>query len=171
VTEDRGAKTGAAYVLARLGEDRRVKKIIDELDKELPTDTLIHGIDIPRARAALSLYHNDPQQALRDVEPGAAYELSPFAVPVMAAHAEAYLHRRDGANAEEEYKKILNHRGVNTTTVLYPLAYLGLARAYAIENDAAQEKAAYEDFLSAWKDADPDIPVLNQAKGEYAKLN
>jgi hypothetical protein len=89
----------------------------------------------------------------------------------MAAHAEAYLHLRDGANAEEEYKKILNHRGVNTTTVLYPLAYLGLARAYAIENDAAQEKAAYQDFLSAWKDADPDIPVLNQAKGEYAKLN
>jgi eukaryotic-like serine/threonine-protein kinase len=171
MTEERGAKTGAAYVLARLGEDRRVKKIIDELDKELPTDTLIHGIDIPRARAALSLYHHDPQQALRDVEPGAAYELSPFAVPVMAARAEAYLHLRDGANAEEEYKKILNHRGVNTTTVLYPLAYLGLARAYAIENDAAQEKAAYQAFLSAWKNADPDIPVLNQAKGEYAKLN
>jgi eukaryotic-like serine/threonine-protein kinase len=169
-TANRGTQTGAVYVLARLGDDRRVKKIVDALDKDLPADTLLHGVDIPRARGAASLYHNDPQQTLRDVEPGTAYELSPFAVPVMVVHAEAYLRLRDGAHAVEEYRKILNHRGVNSTTVLYTLAYLGLARGYGVENDTAQEKKAYEEFFAAWKDADADIPVLQQAKAEYAKL-
>lgn len=137
-SEDRNAKTGAVYVLGRLGEDGEVKQILDELEKELPSDTLIHGIDIPGARAALSLHHNDPQQALRDVEPGAAYELSPYAVPVMAMHAEAYLDLHDGAHAAVEYEKVLTHRGTNITTVLYILAHLGLARAYGLQHDTAQ---------------------------------
>jgi eukaryotic-like serine/threonine-protein kinase len=169
-SEDRNAKTGAMYVLARLGEDGRTKKILDELDKEFPGDSLIHGIDVPLARAALSLHHNDPQQALLDVEPGVAYELSPFSVPVMNAHAEAYLRIHDGVKAAEEYRKILDHRGVNTTSVLYPLAHLGLARAYALQGDPAKARTAYQDFLALWKDADPDIPILKQAKAEYAKL-
>ncbi len=170
VTKNRGVQTGAGYVFGRLGDERQVKKYVGELDKELPSDTLLHGVDIPRARGSLSLYHNDPQQALRDVEPGAQYELSPFAVPVMSLHAEAFLRLRDGAHAAEEFRKILNHRGATSPTVLYSLAHLGLARAYALEGDAAQEKKAYEDFFVDWKDADPDLPVLKQAKMEYAKL-
>ena len=169
-SKDRNGKTGAAYVLARLGDDARTNQILDDLDKALPADTLIHGIDIPRARAALSLNHNQPQQALRDVEPGAAYELSPFAVPVMSAHAEALLRLHDGVNAAAEYQKILDHRGVNTTIVLYPLAHLGLARAYVLQRDTAKAKLAYQDFFAAWKDADTDVPVLKQAKEENAKL-
>lgn len=169
-SEDRNAKTGAAYVLARLGEDGRTKKILDELDKEFSADTLIHGIDVPRARAALSLHHNAPQQTLLDVAAGAAYELSPFAVPVMNAHAEAYLEIHDGAKAAVEYRKIVDHRGVNTTSVLYSLAHLGLARAYALEGNPAKARAAYQDFLTLWKDADPDIPILRAARAEYAKL-
>ena len=168
-SEDRNVKTGAAYVLARLGDDAKTNEILDDLDKASPADTLIHGIDIPRARAAMSLNHNQPQQALRDVEPGAAYELSPFAVPVMAAHAEAFLRLHDGASAAAEYQKILDHRGVNTTSVLYPLGYLGLGRAYA-QRDKLKAKLAYQDFFSVWKDADTDVPVLKQAKEEYAKL-
>ncbi|HXM14940.1 MAG TPA: protein kinase [Candidatus Eremiobacteraceae bacterium] len=169
-TRNRGVKTGAAYVFGRLGDDRQVKKFVGELDKELPSDTLLHGVDIPRARGALSLYHHDPVQALRDVEPGAAYELSPFGGPVMAVHAQAYLDLRDGPHAAEEYRKILSHRGLTTTPVLYTLAHLGLARAYGIENKHAEEKNEYQLFFSDWKDADPDIPVLKQAKVEYAKL-
>jgi eukaryotic-like serine/threonine-protein kinase len=169
-TKGRGVQTGAAYLYGRLGDERQMKKYLGDLDKELPSDTLLHGIDIPRARGALSLSHNDPAQALRDVEPGASYELSPFAVPVMAVHAEAYLQLRDGVDAVKEYEKIVNHRGVCTTTVLYSLAHLGLARAYGIENDTTLEKRAYQDFFSDWKDADADIPVLKQAKAEYAKL-
>ena len=169
-TKNRGVQTGAAYVFGRLGDERQAKKYLGELERELPSDTLLHGIDIPRARGALSLYHNDAAQALRDVEPGANYELSPYAMPVMAIHAEALLRRHDGAGAVEEYEKILSHRGVNTTTVLYTLAYLGLARAYGIEGDVTQEKSAYEKFFVAWKDADADVPVLKQARAEYARL-
>jgi hypothetical protein len=88
----------------------------------------------------------------------------------MAVHAEAYLQLHDGPHAVEMYRKILDHRGVNTTSVLYSLAYLGLARAYGLENETAQEKKAYEEFFSTWKDADADIPVLKQARAEYAKL-
>jgi eukaryotic-like serine/threonine-protein kinase len=170
VTKNRAVQTGVAYVFARLGNDREVKKYIGELDKEFASDTLLHGIDIPRARGALSLYHGDPAQALRDVEPGAAYELSPYAAEVMAVHAEAYLRSHDGTHAAEEYKKILSHRGVNTPTVLYTLAHLGLARAYGLENKSAEERNEYQLFFADWKDADPDIPLLKQAKAEYAKL-
>jgi eukaryotic-like serine/threonine-protein kinase len=169
-TQDRATQAGEAYVLARLGDDRQVTRIVEELNKELPSDTLLHGIDIPRAEGALSLSQNRPEQALRDVGPGEAYELSLYAVPVMAVHAEAYLQLHDGPHAVEMYRKILDHRGVNTTSVLYSLAYLGLARAYGLENETAQEKKAYEEFFSTWKDADADIPVLKQARAEYAKL-
>jgi tetratricopeptide (TPR) repeat protein len=169
-TRNRGVETGAAYVYARLGDDRQVKKFVGELDKELPSDTLLHGIDIPRARGALSLYHHDPVQALRDVEPGAAYELSPFGGHVMTVHAQAYLELHDGPHAAEEYRKILSHRSLTTTPLLFALAHLGLARAYGIENKNAEEKNEYQLFFSDWKDADPDIPVLKQAKAEYAKL-
>ena len=169
-TRNRGVETGAAYVFARLGDDREVKKFIGDLDKELPSDTLLHGIDIPRARGALSLYHHDPMQALREVEPGAKYELSPFGGPVMTVRAQAYLDLHDGPHAAEEYRKILSHPSLTTTPVLYTLAHLGLARAYGLENRNAEERNEYQLFFLDWKDADPDIPVLRQAMGEYAKL-
>jgi hypothetical protein len=77
---------------------------------------------------------------------------------------------RDGAKAAGEYQKILNHRGVDPTMVLYPLARLGLARSYALQNDTSKARSTYQDFFAAWKDADPEVPILRQAKTEYAKL-
>jgi hypothetical protein len=88
----------------------------------------------------------------------------------MTVHAQAYLDLHDGPHAAEEYRKILNHRGLTTTPVLYTLAHLGLARAYGLEHRNAEEKNEYQLFFSDWKDADPDIPLLKQAMAEYAKL-
>ena len=88
----------------------------------------------------------------------------------MYVRGEAYLHLQDGAKAAAEYQKILDHRGIDPTSPLYTLARLGSGRAYALQGDKAKAKAAYQDFFAAWKDADPDVPILKEAKAEYAKL-
>ena len=84
--------------------------------------------------------------------------------------AEGYLTAHDGPNAAAEYQKILDHPGVEAVSPLYALAHLGLGRAYTLQGDSAKAKTAYQDFLAAMKDADSDIPILKQAKAEYAKL-
>jgi hypothetical protein len=83
---------------------------------------------------------------------------------------EAYLAAHHGSEAAAEFQKILDHRGIVLNSPLGALARLGLARAYAMQGDAPKAKAAYQDFLTLWKDADPDIPILKQAKAEYARL-
>jgi tetratricopeptide (TPR) repeat protein len=88
----------------------------------------------------------------------------------MYVRGEAYLRLRNGAKAATEYQKILDHRGIAPNSPLYSLALLGLGRAYALQGDSARAKQAYQDFLAKWKDADPDVPILKQAKAEYAKL-
>jgi Tfp pilus assembly protein PilF len=83
---------------------------------------------------------------------------------------EAYLAARQGGEAASEFQKILDHRGIVVNEPIGALAHLGLARAYVLQGDTAKAKAAYQDFLTLWKDADPDIPILIAAKAEYAKL-
>jgi predicted Zn-dependent protease len=83
---------------------------------------------------------------------------------------EAYLAAHQGSEAAAEFQKILDHRGIVLNEPIGALAHLGLARAYALQDDTAQARAAYQDFLTFWKDADPDIPILKQAKAEFAKL-
>lgn len=83
---------------------------------------------------------------------------------------QAYLLAKDGSGAVAEFEKLLNHRGIVLNFVTAALAHLQLGRAYAMQSDSAKAKAAYQDFLTLWKDADPDIPVLKQAKAEYARL-
>jgi len=82
----------------------------------------------------------------------------------------AYLQARRGAEAAAEFQKIVDHRGIGPTAIEHSLAHLGLGRAYVLTGDNAKAKAAYQDFFALWKDADPDIPILKQAKAEYAKL-
>jgi len=83
---------------------------------------------------------------------------------------QAYLRAQQGGNAAQEFQKILDHRGITWNSPVAPLAHLGLARAYALSGAPTKAKTAYNDFLTLWKDADPDIPILKQAKAEYAKL-
>jgi tetratricopeptide (TPR) repeat protein/predicted Ser/Thr protein kinase len=165
----------AALLFARTGDAAQAEKLITDLSKEFPYDTLLNQSKLPAARAMISLGRNQPVQAVAALDSAHTYELgsdrravSTFVV--IYTRGEGFLHMHDGAKAAAEYQKILDHRGVGPTSVFYSLAHLGLGRAYALQSDTAKAKIAYQDFLAAWKDADADVPVLKTAKAEYEKL-
>ena len=173
-SDDRDTRTGAAQLFARTGDTVRAQKLIDELAKEFPTDTLLNAVSLPVGRAMIALQQGKPAQAVTALESSLPYELGagPNAAGYWPMHirGEAFLKAHDGAKAAAEYQKILDHRGIDPTNPLYTLARLGLGRAYVLQGNTAQAKTAYQDFLAVWKDADPDVPVLKEAKSEYAKL-
>jgi eukaryotic-like serine/threonine-protein kinase len=171
---DQNARAAAAGVLARAGDAGGSQKVIDELAKKYPADTLLNAVWLPTARATNQIRADQAGQAADTLEAAAPYE---FGSPPdgasywpMYVRGEAYLHLRNGAKAAVEYQKILDRHGINPTSPLYPLARLGSGRAYALHGDKAKAKAAYQDFFAMWKDADPDVPILKEAKAEYAKL-
>jgi tetratricopeptide (TPR) repeat protein len=100
----------------------------------------------------------------------APYDSGLFGSRSLYLRGTAYLHMGDGKDAAAEFQKILGHRAGFTAVWTYPLARLGVARALALQGDTASARIAYQDFLALWRDADPDIPILKQAKAEYAKL-
>jgi hypothetical protein len=125
-------------------------------------------------RALLSLQRNQPAEAIAQTESAIPYAFGSDPrgsgyFPIYA-RAESFLRAHDGTKAATEYQKILDHRGVEPTSVLYSLAHLGLGRAYALQGDTAKARTAYQDFFAVWKDSDPDVPVLKTAKAEYEKL-
>jgi predicted Zn-dependent protease len=147
-----------------------------ELDKEFPLDTLVQRYWLPVIRAAIALQQKDPNRAVELLEVARPMDLggvtnimNPNLFPVYV-RGEAYLMLHDGNRAAAEFQKYIDYRGHVRNSPIGMLARLGLARAYAMQNDPAKARAAYQDFLTIWKDADPDIPILKQAKDEYAKL-
>jgi len=170
----RDVKSICATTLARTGDASQAEKLIEELAKEFPTDTLLNSVSIPAAQAIIEIGRNNPAKAVTLLEAATPYDLGgpPGGADYwpMYVRGEAYLRAHDGAKAAAEYQKILDHRGIDPVSPLYPLAHLGQGRGYALQGDTAKARAAYQDFLAAWKDADPDVPVLQQAKAEYAKL-
>jgi eukaryotic-like serine/threonine-protein kinase len=174
ISEDKDSRTGEAYLLARTGDTAGAEKLIAELSKESPFDTLLNKIWLPVSRGIIDLQRGQAAQAVTALDPTAPYELGapPQGAVFWPMHirGEAYLKLRDGAKAAGEYQKILDHRGIDGTSPLYSLAHLGLGRAYALQGDSTKAKAAYQDFFAVWKDADPDVPVLKAAKAEYEKL-
>ena len=163
-----------AYGLARVGDASGSQKLMDGLAKEFPTDTLVNSVWLPVARASNQIKANQAAQAVSTLEAAIPYELGgpPNGAIYwpMYVRGEAYLSLHDGAKAAAEYQKILDHGGIAPSMPLYTLARLGLGRAYAAQGDKVKAKAAYQDFFAAWKDADPDVPILKEAKDEYAKL-
>ena len=125
-------------------------------------------------RASVFLHDKKAAQAVEVLSPAARYELGGvnpgFNLIPVYLRGLAYLQLRQGLSAAAEFQKIIDHPGIVGNTVVAPLAYLGLARAYAFAGDAAKSRTAYQDFFALWKDADPEIPILQQAKSEYAKL-
>jgi hypothetical protein len=169
---------GLALALAYAGDAGRAQAMADDLGKRFPEGTIIQFNYLPTLRAKLALLRSNPQQALDSLQAAAPYELGlpalsfynwPNMYPVYV-RGEAYLAAHQGKEAAAEFQKILNHRGIVLNEPIGALAHLQLGRAYAMSGDSAKARAAYEDFLTLWKDADPDIPVLQQAKAEYAKL-
>ena len=126
---------------------------------------------LPQIRAQIALGGNDPSKSIELLRGAEPYELGQNSVLHPAyVRGQAYLAGRQSSEAIIEFQKILDHPGVVVNDPIGALAHLQIGRAYIRQNDAAKAKAAYQDFLTLWKDADPDIPIYKQAKAEYAKL-
>jgi serine/threonine protein kinase/tetratricopeptide (TPR) repeat protein len=196
---NRDVRAIVALALARAGDTAGAEKLADELDKTFPLDTRVQRYWLPTIRAGVALERQDPNRAIELLKVASTSELSePSNLTIFLCPAylrgEAYLMLRDGNRAAAEFQKFIDHRGVVMNFPWGALARLGLARAYALEvgvgaglvpvppgrghpqgvplqQDAlAKARAAYQDFLTLWKDADPDVPILKEAKAEYAKL-
>jgi len=172
----RDVKMLSALTLARVGEAVRAKAIAEELEKSYPSQTLLKVYWLPTVKAAIELNANDSAQALVLLEAAAPYELGEppqFQLGTLYPayiRGQAQLMARNGTAAATEFQKFLDHRGIVLNFPLGALAHLGLARAYALSGDTAKSRTAYQDFFNLWKDADPDVPVLKEAKAEYEKL-
>jgi DNA-binding winged helix-turn-helix (wHTH) protein len=168
----------AALAFAYAGDDARAKALADDLDKSFPQDTIVQLNYLPTVRGRLALNIGDASGAVASLAAAVPYELGGTRAidlkwtpmfPVFI-RGEAYLAARRGSEAAAEFQKILDHRGLVLNQPIGALAHLGLGRASVLQGDIPKAKAAYQDFLALWKDADPDIPVLRQAKAEYTKL-
>ena len=160
-----------ATALARAGEVARAESLASEIAKDRAPTSLENLYELPTVRAAIELDRNNAAKAIEILQPVLPYDLA-NGRRLQSAYdrGEAYLMLHKGNQAAEEFQKLLDHRGIVLNSVLAPLAHLGLGRAYAIQGDSAKARAAYQDFFALWKDADPDVPILKQAKAEYAKL-
>ncbi|MFZ0519467.1 MAG: protein kinase [Candidatus Acidiferrales bacterium] len=164
-------RTNAAYAFAAAGDSARAESIAAELAKDYPANTLVNGFDLPAIRAAIEIGRNNPAKAIDLLQVAEQYDLgSGRGMRTTYQRARAYLALHKGTEAAAEFQKIVDHPGVVTNSITGALAKLGLARAYALQGDQAKARVAYQDFFALWKDADPKIPILQEAKSEYAKL-
>ena len=159
---------GATLAVAFCGSATQANSLIEDERKRFPTDTLVNAIDLPTARAAVEINRGSPTRAIELLQSATPYERRyPIAIYMRGL---AYLRAHKGQEAATEFQKIAGPRGAFPSWPEHVLAYLGMARAYALLGNIVKSRKAYEDFLALSKDADLDIPVLKQAKAEYAKL-
>jgi eukaryotic-like serine/threonine-protein kinase len=166
----------SAIAYARSGDASNAQKLIDRISHESPVDTMIQGFWLPAARAAIELSHGTPAHAVEVLQPSSPYDLAaPQQFQLSTAftlffRSQAYLKAGNAPQAISQFQKILDSPGAVANFYTFPLSYLGIARSYAASGDKAKARAAYSSFLALWKDADPTLPLLLQAKSEYAKL-
>jgi len=174
----RDVQTLAALVLARAGDLIQSQRMADDLESRFPSNTLLNHYWLPTIRAAIEANRGQPAKALEFLagvvpyelgEPPPLAEVGAFLYPVYL-RGQAYMFSRRPNEAAEEFRKFLDHRSIVANCPLGALARVRLARAYASQGDVVKSRAAYEDFFAVWKNADPTIPILRQAKAEYAKL-
>ncbi len=182
-----GVEIEAALVLAMAGDTARAESLAQDLGKRFPLDTQMQSLWLPAIQAQLALNKKNPAAALNTLQAASPIELGQifFVANISCLYptyvrGEAYLAAGQGSAAAAEFQKILDHSGIVWNCWTGALAHLGVARANALQARTSQGAdanaarvlalAAYKDFLTLWKDADPDIPILKQAKAEYAKL-
>jgi eukaryotic-like serine/threonine-protein kinase len=166
------AKTLVSLAFARAGDAGHAQVLAEELNKRFPSDTLLQKYWLPTIRGSIELTRKNPSGAI-DALQHVSYELGevfPRGLYPVYVRGQAYLGIRQGKQAAAEFQKILDRRQIVLNSPLGALAHLGLGRAYTLQGDRDKALAAYQDFLALWKDAGPDIPILKQAKAEYAKL-
>lgn len=161
----------AGRALALCGADRRASEVLDELARRFPAATLTTRLHRPVILAAMALARGDVAKAVDELEPVHPYDHAPAAEfwPSYLTGV-AQLRLRDGRAAAEAFRNIVNHRGEAPTSPLYPLAHLGLARASTLISDPTEARKNYEAFFTVWKSADPDLPIVKQARAEYSQL-
>ena len=177
-SESRHVQFAAALALALADDEVRARKLVNDLDKQYPEDTIVQLNYVPTIRAQLLINGGDGSRAIVVLQKAVPHELGTtpdvgllsLSLYPVYVRGKAYLAAHSGSEAVAEFRKILDHRGVVGNEPVGALARLGLARAYALQGDTVKARAGYRDFLSLWKDADPGIPVLKKAKAEYAKL-
>jgi eukaryotic-like serine/threonine-protein kinase len=161
----------SAIALGRAGDSTQTTWLAVDLKKRFPEDTIAQLSSLPTIRAAVALQRGDPGKAIEALTDAAPYELG-LSSSLYPAYlrGDAYLSAKQGTAAAVEFHKIIDHPGIVANELIGALSHLQLARAYLTAGDTAKAKAGYEDFLALWKDADPDVPILKQAKAEYMKL-
>jgi serine/threonine protein kinase/tetratricopeptide (TPR) repeat protein len=167
------SEMSAAFILARAGDSTRAQALAADLEKRFPSDTQlrIHSYHLPLIRAAVELSHKNPAGVIELLPARPPFELrSDGGGDAVYIRGLAYLELREGENAAVEFLKILAHRSLVGLDSHYALAHLQLGRAYALQHETAKARKEYQDFLTLWKDADPGIPILKEAKAEYASL-
>ncbi len=179
LAKNREDRYGTALALAMSGEASQAQSLANDLERDFPEDTSIRFNYLPSVYASLALEHGDPAKAIELLQVNVPYDLSSPRSATFAyfgalypiyLRGQAYLALHRGAEAAGEFQKIVDHRGIVIGDAFGVLAHLGIARAYAMQGETAKAKAAYQDFLTLWKDADSDIPIFVAAKSEYAKL-
>jgi len=170
--QNAGAK--GALALALSGDTTQAQSIMQGLARRFPQNTLVQSVVLPTVQAQIELVRKNPERSIELLRTAGPYELTNASLKGCMYPAyvrgEAHLVAKQAAAAAAEFQKILDHKGLVGACETDALAHLQLARAYAMQGDTAKAKAAYQDFLTLWKDADPDIPIFKQAKAEYAKL-
>ena len=171
IAASKGPDVRVALTLARIGDTARAQAMVEELEKRNPSSTILKIFWLPTIRAAIELSKGHSSQAMKFLEPAPRYEMGSVAHYYPAyMRGQVYLLAKDGVAATAEFQKIVDHPGIMRNFLIGALARLQLGRAYVMQGDNRKAKAAYENFLTLWKDADPDIPIYQQAKAEYAKL-
>ena len=166
----------AALAFARAGEAGRAQELVNLLNTAFPVGTLMQNYWLPSIRALVELNRGNAAKAIETLRETANYEVgspSPFQPATMYPiyiRGQVYLSARNGSAAAAEFQKMIDHQSASWNFPLGALAHLGLSRAYALQGDRVKARTAYQDFFALWKDADPDIPILKEAKTEYAKL-
>jgi tetratricopeptide (TPR) repeat protein len=182
-----GVEVESALAFAMTGDAAKAESLAQDLNKRFPLDTQMQSLWLPAIKAQLALNRKNPNEAINGLQAVSPVELGQIGFVANLSclyptyiRGEAYLAAGQGKEAAIEFQKILDHSGIVWNCWTGALAHLGVARANALQAkttqgadaDAARVRAlaAYKDFLTLWKDADPDIPILKQAKAEYAKL-
>jgi serine/threonine protein kinase/tetratricopeptide (TPR) repeat protein len=161
----------AGIALAMAGDITQANAVADELGKRFPLDTVVDNIWLPLIRAEVELGRGNPAKAIELLQPATPYEIGwdGRLMPVYA-RGQAHLKANQGREAAAEFQKLLDHRQIAFTSASCSIAHLQLGRARVLVGDNAGARTAYQDFFALWKDADADVPILKEAKAEYAKL-
>ncbi|MGO9640222.1 MAG: protein kinase domain-containing protein [Candidatus Acidiferrales bacterium] len=175
MSRGRDVEPNAALAYALSGDTGHAQSLADDLAKRFPDDTVVQYLYLPTIRAEIELAHGNPSKAIDILQTSSPYELGQpqaYESPLLPVffRGRAYLAAHDGASAEAEFRKILDHTGVVVNLSVGSLAHLELGRAEALEGNKDKARAAYQDFFSLWEHADADVPLLQQARAEFAKL-